>query len=209
MTNHKDTPITIDSWQIFPNLRYSDVTKRDSHFDILDDCVVLLDQPRRNLSEAGRLSFSIRWPAEPPDPNFGILELEHPSWNELLYRIVCVHVPTILPDDYDWRFLCPIRRTWEQMLYLEPDGMPFVSRRALGRSQRRSNLNRISQILSKIYKFQDTYDKLNEKPRDISDQNFILLKSYDYILREQLISAANSVPDINQIRKAFIKQWSF
>lgn len=209
MANHMDTPITIDSWQIFPNLRYNDVTKRDSHFEILDDCIVLLDQRRRNLSGVGRLSFSIRWPAEPPDPGFGILELEHPSWNTLARRIICVRVPSAVPDDYDWRFLCPIRRTWEQVLYLDPAGILFVSRKALGRRQRRSDIARVFQVLIRLLKFEETYGELNEKPSHISDMDFKLLKRYSDLLWEELISAANGVPDINQIRKAFIKQWSF
>ena len=113
LIGHVEEPIIIDSWQIFPELRYSGTRKRSWYFEILNDCIVPMRGCKRKPGRAGTLSLSIPWPAQDPCPAVGLLELVHPAWNTLPRIAVCARVPTAFSDDYDWRFMCPIKRTWE------------------------------------------------------------------------------------------------
>jgi hypothetical protein len=103
--------------------------------------------------------------------------------------------------------MCPIKRSWEQMLYFGPDELLFVSRQAIGRKQRRSDIARILRIFSTILELEHTYGNLSEKPRHMDDMDFERATKYRAFLYEELILASNGVPDIGEIHKSFFKKW--
>lgn len=206
MAKEIEAPILLDSWLIFPKiLRGGDSSTHTWCFKVLDDQIALSESCKRGRGGTGRLSFSMRWPTQPQ--SFGLLELEHPAWNTLPFKIVCTKIATPNPDDYDWRLMCPIRRTWSQVLILDPKEMLFVSRDMVGRKPSGAIPRRAVESYLKLVEFEERYGDLQEKPKGASDADYVLLRQYSNLLWEGFVMTARGVPDLSQIQKAFMKQY--
>lgn len=204
MARQIEAPILLDSWLVFPKIIHcSDAPKQNWYFEVLDEQIVLSEHRRRRRT--GRLSFSMRWPAQASAQSFGLLELVHPAWDTLPLEIVCTKIATPNPDDHDWRLMCPIRRTWNQVLFLDPEEMLFVSRDIVGRERSGPIRRRAIQACIKLLEFQEQYGDLQEKPKGASEADYALLRQYSALLWDDIVSAASGVPDISQIQKAFVK----
>jgi hypothetical protein len=201
-----EVPILLDSWLVFPKiLRRRNAPKQNWNFEVLDDQIVLSTRQKRDLT--GSLTFVMRWPAQAPAQSFGLLKLVHSAWNALPFQIVCTKIPTSNPDDHDWRLMCPIRRTWNQVLLLDPEDMLFVSREMVGRKRSGPIVRRALQFYFKALKLEEEYSDLLEKPQRLSEADYTVLKQASDFLWDNFVLAAGGVPDINQIQKAFMKQY--
>lgn len=201
-----EAPILLDSWLIFPKISLCDDSSTHTWcFKVLDDQIVLSEPRKQGRGGTGRLSFSMRWPAQPQ--SFGLLELEHPTWNTLPFKIVCTKIATPNPDDHDWRLMCPIRRTWSQVLILDPKEMLFVSRDMVGRKHSGAIPRRALESYLKIVEFEERYGDLQEKPKGARDGDYTLLRQYSNLLWEGFVMTASGVPNLSQIQKAFMKQY--
>jgi hypothetical protein len=203
-----EVPILLDSWLVFPKiLRCRNAPKKNWKFEVLDDQIVLSARQRGQRGLTGSLTFVMRWPAQAPAQSFGLLKLAHPAWNTLPFQIVCTKIPTPNPDDHDWRLMCPITRTWNQVLLLDPAEMLFVSQEMVGRKRSGPIVRRALRLLSNLLELEEEYGDLQEKPEGLSEADYALVKLYPDFLWDNFVLAARGVPDIDQIQKAFMKQY--
>jgi hypothetical protein len=103
--------------------------------------------------------------------------------------------------------MCPIRRTWNQVLLLDPAEELFVSREMVGRKHSSPIVRRALQSYFKVLKLEEEYRDLLEKPQRLSEADNTALKQASDFLWDNFVLAARGVPDINQIQKAFMKQY--
>ncbi|MEH6949989.1 hypothetical protein V4R08_01325 [Nitrobacter sp. NHB1] len=189
-------PIALDSWQLIDTtIGCGDQSSQNWHFDIRDGNVVLLNHIQGRPYRTGIFLLRIMWPKRATTITPGFAILAHPTWGTLPRIIPLAGIPTPLPQDRDWRFICPIKRTFEQILFLDSESMLFVSRQALGRRQRRSDFARIQRAAVQILRLEHEYGALDENPPDMSPWLFDLLKEAREALYLELNLAACSVPE--------------
>lgn len=207
MAKEIKVPILLDSWLVFSKIIHrSDPSEQTWYFEVLDDQIVLSKHQKRRR-RSGTLSFSMRWPAHASAQSFGLLELVHPAWDTLPFKIVCTKIATPNPDFCDWRLMCPIRRTWHQVLFLDPEEMLFVSREMVGRDRSGPIARRALRFFSDLLDLQEEHGDLEEKREGLSEADYKVLKQYSNLLWDNFVLAARGVPDIDQIEKAFMKQY--
>lgn len=208
MVRQIESPIILDSWLVFPKIFLcGDIPTHTWYFHVLDDQIVLSEHQSRRRRQTGTLSFSIRWPAHVSSQSFGLLELEHPAWDTLPLQIVCTKIATPNSDDYDWRLMCPIQKTWNQVLILDPEEMLFISRDMVGRKHTSAIPRRASRSFLKFVEFEEQYGDLQEKLEGASEADYILLRQYSNLLWDNFVLSASGVPDLSQIQRAFMKQY--
>jgi hypothetical protein len=190
------TPIALDSWQLIDTaIGCGNRSSQNWHFDIRDGNVVLLKHIQGRPNRSGIFLLRIMWPKRATTIAPGFAVLAHPTWQTFPRIIPLAGIPTAIPQDRDWRFICPIKRTFEQILFLDSESMLFVSRQALGRRQRRSDSARIERAAEHILRLEDKHGALDENPPDMSPWLFDLLKDAREALYLELNLAACSVPE--------------
>ena len=132
----------------------------------------------------------------------------HPAWDTLPQRIVCTQVVSASPDDYDWRLMCPIRRTWNQVLFWIRKTCLPCPEKCSAEITRGRLLVAPCGLYFKLLKFQEERGDLEEKPEGPSDADYEILKRIRTYCGTISLLAARGVLDIDQIEKAFPKQYS-
>lgn len=190
------TPISLDSWQVIPPiLQPGDQSLRQRHFSIIDNSVILLDPVGRQPYGAGLFMLVVFWPTRVTEDAHGLAFLSHPKRNVPFPRIIpLVGIPTAIPGDRDWKFMCPLRRSLEQVLLLDPASLLFVSRPAIGCHQPRRDIRRFGRASGRILDLELKYGPLDEKPTEMSSTDFALLSSERQNLYLEWMLADSSLP---------------
>jgi hypothetical protein len=135
------------------------------------------------------------WPRRATDIVPGFAVLAHPTWETLPRIIPLAGIPTAIPQDRDWRFICPIKKTLEQILYLDSDSTLFVSRQALGRRQRRSDFARILRAFEQILRLEEKHGALDDIPPNMSPWLYSQFKEAREALYLEWNLAFSGVPE--------------
>lgn len=189
------SPISLDSWQVMgPATSLDGQPNQNWNFDIRDGNVTLLNRIQRWPCRGGAFLLRVMWPRGAADIAPGFVVLAHPTWRTLPQIIPLAGIPTAIPQDRDWRFICPITRGLEQILYLDSKSELFVSRQALGRRQRRSDLARVQRALLQILDLEHKYGALDENPPNMSPWLFDQFKEAREALYLEWKLAASGVP---------------
>jgi hypothetical protein len=85
--------------------------------------------------------------------------------------------------------------------------MLFVSREMVGRKRSEPIDRRALRLLSNLLEFEEEYGDLQEKPEGLSKADYALVKQYPDFLWDNFVVTARGVPNIDQIQKAFMKQY--
>lgn len=190
------SPISLDSWQVIDAaLRPDDRLRQNWNFHIRDGNILLLNRSLRRSCSAGVFLLRIMWPRRAKDIVPGFAVLAHPTWETLPLIIPLAGIPTAIPQDRDWRFICPIRKTLEQILYLDSESTLFVSRKALGRRQRRSDFARILRALEQILRLEEKHGALDEIPPNMSPRLYSQFKDAREALYFEWNLAFSGVPE--------------
>lgn len=188
------SPISLDSWQLIDAaISPDDRSSQNWNFDIRDGNVVLLNRIQRRPCHAGVFLLRVMWPRRATAIAPGFAVLAHPTWETFPRIIPLAGIPTAIPQERDWHFICPIKRTLEQILYLDSESTLFVSRQALGRRQRRSDLARIQRALVQIHRLEDKHGALD--PPNMSPWLYGLFKEAREALYLELKLAVSGVPE--------------
>ena len=89
-----------------------------------------------------KLMITVNWPETSDLRVTGVAWVTNPKWNMISHPIPLSGEPKHA-GGWIWRFSCPHSNKLVQTLHFDPENGLFVSREAIGRSQRRDNTARI------------------------------------------------------------------
>jgi hypothetical protein len=145
---------------------------------------------------AGTIRLFLNWPKKVQNLPTGFVTVSHPKWETLLRYVLLTGIAN-KDGGLLWRFLCPITRKLVQVVYFDEKSQLFVSRGALGRGQRKSDILRIGRYLSARLELEHKYGDLQEKPAGMSDLEYRLGKeAADEPLSPDFLLMASGVPEL-------------
>lgn len=145
--------------------------------------------------DAGGLSLSICWPRNAGAPANGFVCFIYPAWDTPLL-IPMVGTAVGPGTERHWRFLCPIRRTLEQVLFADHDSQLFVSRPAIGRQRPKSDFDHAMKTTEVIVEYQEKWGAFDERPPAMSELQFEMFWfAMDGWERDMLL-ASSGIPDL-------------
>lgn len=187
--------LSLDAWELMAWAPDHGKRRRYASSFVVRNGTIVFCRSDKRPRDAGGLSLSIEWPRNGRTPANGFVCLNYPTWDTPL--IILIVGAVVSPGaERQWRFLCPIRHTLEQVLFADDNSQLFVSRQAIGCDRPQSDFDHFVKVTELIHKYHERWGTLDEKPKRMHEWQFQLFEISRDRWEQDFLWARSGIPKL-------------